>query len=141
MKYNFAILCLLIIGIAVYGCASISDTGEVRYDEDIEEVREASVDALQQLGMEIRSITEDGITSDYIIIGERQVINSRVDSEAAGNPELVRLEVIIRKLDDSNVSVNAETPAAANYASTTSKDLAQQFYSSLEENNLEPHEE
>ncbi len=137
MLYRFLLLIILGIGFSVYSCASLSGAGEVRYSEDVEDVREASANALQRIGMEIHDI-RDGVTSDYIIVGERQNASARVDSETAGTPELVRLEVEIRALDDGSVSVDASTPTAANYASTSGTDLIEQFYSSLEEYGLEP---
>lgn len=139
LKY-FPISLTLFFITLLYGCATISGAGSVQFENDFEEVKEASMQALQDMGMEVRDVRED-LTSNVIIVGEMEQMGAQTEDGEPGAVDLVRLEVELRELDDGTVSVSALAPTAANYTSTTGQDLSSQFFSSLEQQNLSQIEE
>ncbi len=133
---NNIILAVSLFAMTVfYGCATLSGAGSVQYENSMDEVREAVEEALQEMGMEVGDVRED-FTSNLIIIGEMEQMGAQTEEGEVGAVDIVRLEVEINELDDGTVSVSAATPTAANYASTTGEDLNSQFFSSMEDQNL-----
>ena len=128
----------------INGCAVLSGAGTVQYEADIDEMREGSLEAIEEMGMSVQDVREN-IRGGYIIVGEREEVIATGQAEEGGEavPEIVRLEIEIQSGDDGMVYVSASSPSGAAYggAGTSDQDLGSQFFSNLEQLSFQPVEE
>lgn len=135
-KSNIFFFALLALLFGLHSCATLSGAGSATYNEDIEELRDASVEALEQMGMSVSDVS--GSASDgYRFSGERSEGTVQVEEGADAPAEVVTLEIEIDEVEEGEVRINANTPASMNYSRVSAEDLRGQFFSYLEEQGYE----
>ena len=134
IKYNSGILlfALLAILVGLQSCATMTGVGSATFQGDIDELRDASVEALEQMGMSVSDVR--GSASDgYRFSGERSEGTVQVEEGADAPAEVVTLEIEVDEVEQGEVRIRADTPASTNYSGVSAEDLRNQFFSYLEE--------
>ena len=114
---------------------SCAATGGVVYQEDIEDMRDVSVEALEQMGM-TRIDVEGDASGGYLVTGERSAGAVEVEEGGSMPAEMVTFEIEIER-ENGNIRVIGDTPGSIDYSSISAEDLRTQFYSYLEDLNLQ----
>lgn len=135
-KSIFHIGIALLAVLLVYGCGSIGTTGGAAYNEDIERMKDVSSEALEEMGMTIREVSGDA-TNGYFLSGERSYGAREVEEGADAPADLLTLEVEIIPSEDGTVKVIPTTPAATEFSGSSDQDLSEQFFSYLDEMELD----
>ncbi len=127
---------LLVAGaVIVSACASSEN---ISYYEDQETLQETIQDVLFELGMDVDEYRErdDG---SFVMVGVNRHARE-MTNQSTRDPEIIRLNIEAKVQEDGAYQIKVDAPSDRNYASDTGVNLRQDFYSKLEDHDLDTGE-
>lgn len=129
---------ILVAGaVIVSACASSEN---VSYYEDQDTLQETIQDVLFEMGMDVEEYREkERDDGGFVMVGINRHFR-QTTHQSSSDPEVLRLHIEAEIQEDGAYQIKVDAPSDRNYASDSGVNLRQDFYSKLEDFDLDTGE-